>query len=254
LNSSSTPLISIITPVFNSEIYLSESVNSVLSQTFTDFELILINDASSDRSGELLKQFAESDSRIIIIENEQNSGPAVSRNKGIEKARGEFLAFLDADDLWYPEFLGQMLAFMREKKCVLACASHERVDENLNRKYQPFIVPEKASYEDLLKTCSIPMLTGMLHVKKTGKYYFPDLKVNNDYGFWLKILRDVDFVYGNKKILAKYRMRSGSVSRNKFRSMRYIWKLYREQEGAGLIKSVFWSVRYILNGIKKYSA
>jgi glycosyltransferase involved in cell wall biosynthesis len=245
--------VSIICASYNSACYLSTTINSIINQYYKDWELIIIDDCSVDNTYEIASKFADTDSRIRILSNNKNKGPAKTRNKGIREAKGKYLTFIDSDDLWEKDFISKSISFLQENNYSFCFSSYYRVDEGLDPLYTPFIVPKKVSYNDLLKTCPISCLTAFIDIGKIGKYYMPDLKQRQDYGLWLNILKDVDFAYGIKKKLATYRIRKGSVSRNKFEAMKYVWKLYREEEGLNIVRSIYLIVIYSFNGLKKYS-
>ncbi|MCC5934413.1 MAG: glycosyltransferase family 2 protein [Balneolales bacterium] len=250
--SNPAPVFTVITAVFNAEAFVRQAAESVLAQRFTDFEFFVTDDASTDKTPGILAELAARDDRMRVLRNSENRGVAAARNRALELARGRYLAFLDGDDFWYPDFLGEMLSFMETGGFSFACASHERVDENLNPLRKPFIVPEAITRKELLQTCSIPLLTTVLDRKALGPVRFPLLPVNNDYALWLQLIRRAGTVHGNPKVLAVYRMRKGSVSSNKLRSMRYIWHIYRQQESAGFFRAAAMMLVYTFNGFKKY--
>ncbi|MCP2044260.1 glycosyltransferase family 2 protein [Pontibacter sp. HSC-36F09] len=246
-------MISIVTAAYNCELYISETIRSVQTQTYEDWELIIVDDHSTDKTNKVILKAAESDKRIKYIYNENNLGPAKTRNRGIEFAKGQYLTFLDGDDLWLPTFLEVSLRFMANNNCVFTFASYKRVDEELNPLLSDFIVPDKVSYSDILKTCSISCLTAFIDISKVGKHYMPDLKKRQDFVLWLSILKKIDFAYGIKEPLAIYRIRKGSVSRNKFKALQYNWRVYRDVEKFNLLRSTYYASHYIYNGLRKYA-
>ena len=245
--------VSIITPVYNSAKFIKTTIDSVLAQSYTDWEMILIDDGSSDCSIEIIENYISKDCRIKLLKNDKNSGPAISRNKGIEVAQGKYLTFLDADDIWLPEFLSTSINFMVENNYKFVFSSYRRVDENLNPLYNDFIVPTVVSYKNLLKTCPISCLTAFIDISSIGKYYMPAIAKRQDYGLWLSILKNIDYAYGIKEPLAIYRIRKGSVSRNKFKAMLYVWRVYRKVEKLNFFYSLYLLTCYAYNGFKKYS-
>lgn len=229
--------VSIITPIYNCEKYIKTSVESVLNQTYKDWELILIDDASTDGSLKIITTFI--DTRIKVLKLRNNSGPAVARNEGIKEASGRFIAFLDSDDLWLPNFLEKSISFMRTNKHSLVYASCKRVDENLKPLLSDFIVPSKVCYSDLLKTNSIPCLTTIYDTSSLGKVYQKNIP-KEDYALWLDILKKIDFAYGIKEPLAMYRMRENSRSRNKFKMIFEQFYIYRRVEKLSLLTSFYY--------------
>lgn len=245
-------LISIITPVHNSEKFISETIKSIQEQTYTNWELFLIDDCSTDNSVAIIKEILANDPRINLIKNEKNSGPAITRNKGIEAAKGDFITFLDADDIWFPTFLETSLKTCLDNNYEFVFSSYKRFDEELQPLISDFIVPEKVNYNQLLKACPIPCLTAFIDIRKIGKFYMPIMNKRQDWGLWLAILKKVDYAYGIQEPLAIYRMRKDSVSRSKRKLIPYVWKIYRDVEGFGVVKSSYYFFHWAFNGFKKY--
>lgn len=245
-------LVSIIMANYNSEKYLDSTINSVLNQTYLNWELIIVDDNSSDNSKTIINSFINKDKRIKLVEQNQNNGPAVTRNKGIEIARGRFITFLDSDDIWEKTFLKYSVNFQLNNNIAFTFSSYFRRNEDLSIDNGTFIVPEKVAYKDLLKTCPISCLTAMYDIKKVGKVYMPKILKRQDYGLWLSILKKIDYAYGINKPLATYRMREGSVSRNKFKAAQYQWKIYRDVEKLNIFSSIYYFIHYAINGFKKY--
>ena len=245
-------LVSIITPSYNCEKYLGDTIHSVINQTYYNWEMIIVDDLSNDNSYDLAKEFAKQDSRIKVIKLDKNSGAAVARNKGIEIAKGRYIAFLDSDDLWKPQKLEKQIKFMKQNNYVFTYTAYELINEKNKVLNKKFIPPKKVSYTDMLKTCSIGCLTAIYDTKHLGKVYMPLIKKGQDYATWLKILKMTDYAYGLQEPLAIYRIRSGSVSRNKFRAIKFQWKIYRDVERLGIIYSIYYLLFYIYHGLKKY--
>lgn len=245
-----SPLVSVITPLYNAERFISETIKSVQNQTYTNWEMIIVNDQSSDKGVELVKVFQKDDERIILLENDKNEGAAVSRNKAIEAAKGRFIAFLDSDDLWLPEKLDTQVKFMLEKDVAFSFATYEKVDMDGN-KFGQIDVPEKVDYYSLLKTCSVGCLTAVYDSEKLGKVYMPNIRKRQDYGLWLRILKMIPHGFGINIPLAKYRVRKDSISGNKFSAAKYQWNVYRNVEQLGLLKSVYYFTYYTIYGFVK---
>lgn len=208
-------LISIITPVHNSAQFIEATIGTVFQQTYTNWEMILIDDCSVDSSIEIIEKIVESDSRFKLIKNLEKSGPAITRNKGISAAKGHFITFLDSDDLWFPNFLETSLNTCLDNNYEFVFASYERKDEDLNPLISDFIVPKKVSYNDVLKSCPISCLTAFIDIRRIGKHYMPELKKRQDWGLWLALLKKIDYAHGIPQPMAIYRMRKNSVSRSK---------------------------------------
>lgn len=245
-------LISIITPVHNSAKFITETIQSVQNQSYSNWEMILVDDCSEDNSVIIIKELMESDPRIKLLENEENSGPAITRNRGIKEANGEFLTFLDGDDIWLPTFLEKSLRSCIENNYEFVFASYKRYDEELNPFISDFVVPKKVDYKSILKACPIPCLTAFIDIRRIGRFYMPIMNKRQDWGLWLAILKNVDYAYGIKEPLAIYRMRKNSVSRSKRKLIPYVWQIYREVEGLSLLKSSYYFIHWAFNGFKKY--
>ena len=244
-------LISIITPSYKSKRFISQTIKSVLSQTYENWEMIIVDDVSPDDSNEIIEKYCKQDSRIKLIKLEKNSGPAVARNRAIEKAKGRYIAFLDADDLWLPEKLEQQLSFMKENNLSFTYSAYKLIDEE-DSDLGVFIPPMQASYSSILKTNPIGCLTAIYDTKKLGKIYMPNILKRQDYGLWLNILKQINTTKGILEPLAVYRIRKNSVSSNKLKAASYQWKIYREVEKLNLFKSFYYFVNYIYYGLKKY--
>lgn len=242
MNRNNIGLVSIIMPAFNAEKYIGESIQSVMNQTFSNWELIIADDKSTDNTIEKIKQF--NDSRIRVIELSKNSGAAVARNKAIERAKGSYLAFLDSDDLWHPEKLEKQLAFMLENNILFSSTKYA----NVNSKNQLLDVTMNHSvldYNGVLKYCP-GNSTVMYNVKELGKFYIPDIKKRNDFVMWLKVIKDAKNLYGLPEVLTYYRVREDGLSSNKSNLVKYQWKVYREFENLSVIKSIYLLVHKVV--------
>ncbi|MGA1933010.1 glycosyltransferase family 2 protein [Arcobacter sp. YIC-464] len=233
-------LISIITPSYNSSSFISLTINSVLNQTYQNWEMIIVDDVSPDDANKIIEDYCEKDRRIKLIHLEVNSGPAVARNRAIEESKGRYIAFLDADDLWELEKLEKQIKFMKEKDCALSYSSYKTMSEEGELSEKVIIPPLKLSYTDLLKTNCIGCLTAIYDTKKVGKIYMPLIKKRQDYGLWLRILKRTDFAYGFAEPLATYRLMTNSVSSNKIKLLKYNYLLFKEHEGFSFIKAFYY--------------
>ncbi len=244
-------LVSIIMPLYNCEKYIAETINSVLSQTYTNWELLIVDDYSADNSVQIVKEFAEKDARIKLCEFEQNVGVATARNKAIELSKGRYIAFLDSDDIWLPEKLAKQIAFMEETNTALSYTAYTVIDEQSNEQGK-FVPPKSLTYNDLLKTNSIGCSTVMYDTNSIGKVYMPNVKKRQDYALWLHILRKTHKSKGLISCLVKYRKYSDSLSSNKLSASKYQWKIYREVEKLSLLKSCYYFVHYAFYGFIKH--
>ncbi|MGG7034890.1 MAG: glycosyltransferase family 2 protein [Flavobacterium sp.] len=245
-------LVSIITPSYNSEKYISDTVQSVLNQTHENWELIIVDDCSSDTTVAVIKEICESESRIKLFPLQKNIGPAKSRNIGIEHASGKYLTFLDADDLWFPEFIENSILNINKSGIPFVFSSYKRSNEKLEFVYSDFIVPEKVTYTDILKTNSISCLTAFLDIERLGKKKMPNILKRQDMGLWLQYLKEIPFALGIKEPRAIYRIRQNSLSRNKKNLVKYQWQFYREVEKLNFFQTVYYMSHWMYNGFMKY--
>ena len=244
-------LVSIITPSYNSADFIDETIQSILSQTYENWEMIIVDDVSPDYSNKIIEEYIEGDRRIKLIKLKKNSGPAVARNRAIEEANGKYIAFLDADDLWHPEKLKKQMAFMNENDLAFTYCSYDLMDEEGND-LGSFKTKDKITYNSMLKTCNVGCLTAIYDTEKLGKVFMPNILKRQDYGTWLKILKEIKSTQGMLEPLATYRVLDNSVSSNKFKAASYQWKIYREVEKLNLFKSIYYFIQYAYYGLKKY--
>ena len=241
--------VSIITPSFNAKKYFLETYNSVINQTYENFEWIIVDDCSFDGSYEFIYNLVKCDKRIILLRLDQNSGTAKARNLGLEHASGRFITFLDADDMIDPNYLENQINFLNENSPIVSSAYRRIAGKSITS----FYVPDSVSYKDLLKTCSLSCLTTMYDKQIIGDCFFPEnMKKAEDYPFWLNILKQGFVAKGNPNVLASYRILEGSKSRNKFSLIKYIFYVYHVTQGFCFIKSLLFVIRWALNGFKKY--
>jgi teichuronic acid biosynthesis glycosyltransferase TuaG len=245
-------LVSIITPSFNSEKYIETTIASVQAQTHQNWEMIIVDDCSSDQTIKIIEKLITQDSRIQLISLALNVGSGIARNKGIEKAKGKYLTFIDADDIWYPHFITKSIDFIKTKKVSFVFASYKRSNENLEFIYSDFIVPSKVDYWDILKTNSISCLTAFLDLEQLGKKYMPSIKKRQDMGLWLQYLKEIPYAYGIKEPLAIYRIRENSLSRKKWELLKYQWEFYYNLQNLSFFKTIYYLSHWAINGFLKY--
>jgi glycosyltransferase involved in cell wall biosynthesis len=247
--------VSIVTPVYNSATWLSETIQSVLSQTHTNWEMLITDDCSTDNSFEIASNFARNDKRIKLNRLPKNSGSGIARNTSIKKAQGDVVAFLDSDDLWDSVFLKKSLQFMEERQAGIVFSSYRRRSEDLKTDLGEFIVPKSTHYTDILKSCPISCLTGMYHIQRCGgKVMMPNIKRRQDYCLWLTLLKRVGKAHGIKDVLATYRICRNSVSRNKVKVASYQWLVYRKMENLPYLSALYYFAHYAFRGsIKNYA-
>lgn len=252
-------LISIITPVYNAERYLDETIRSVIAQSYPHWELLLVVDSkSSDNSLKQAKTWAARESRIKVLEGPGNLGVANNRNRGIKQARGEYIAFLDADDLWQSDKLKQQLDFMRSNDCLFSCHSYQQMtvdSEPLPILREP---PPAITYSDLLKENTIGCLTVMIKSSLLKDFSFRSDVPHEDFVLWLEILKQIPHVHGLQENLALYRVLPNSRSGDKKRAAKDRWHLYRKVIKLSLVASCYYFACYVwralkVRAIRKYS-
>lgn len=242
-------LVSIIMPSYNTGKFIKETINSVISQTYSNWELIIVDDCSTDNTDEILKNI--NDDRIIYLKNEKNSGAAVSRNKALREAKGRWMAFLDSDDLWVPQKLEKQIKFMKGNGYYFTYTNYSEIDENGNLNGKRITGPKKITKTGMFNYCWPGCLTVMYDASKIGLIQIEDIKKNNDYAMWLKVCKKAD-CYLLDEELAMYRKRSGSISNHSYIALiKWHYKLYREAEHQNLICSLFNTCRNMVFGAYK---
>ena len=242
-------LVSIITPSFNSSRFIQDCIDSVLSQTYNNWELLIVDDFSSDNSSELVKRY--NDDRILLIELKKNVGASEARNIAIRKAKGKYIAFLDADDIWAPQKLEDQIYFMKKKDIAFSFSSYQTVSEDGKKLLSVIKAPNIMTYSSYLKNTIIGCLTVIIDRDKTGDFEMSNIRSSHDMALWLLIMRRGFKAYGLDKILAKYRLVSTSNTRNKLRAAADVWTVYRTIERLSFSYSVWCYINYIFNAIKK---
>lgn len=245
------PEVSIITPCYNSSKFIEETAKSVLNQTFTDFEWLITDDQSSDNSVDIIKKL--NDPRIVLTVAENNGGAGHARNLSLEKASGRYITFIDADDFWEPNFLEEMVSFMKKENAELAYSNYARCDENLNPKIEDFKADKEVTFHNLLKTCRLSLLSSMYDSKRVGKEYFPKGSKREDHVMWLNLLKKIPVGKPLPKTMARYRMHETSISRKKQNIVKDQYLVYKDYMNFSTLKSLFYTANWALNGFMKYS-
>jgi glycosyltransferase involved in cell wall biosynthesis len=248
-------LISIITPCFNSQEHIIETIESVINQTYKNWELILVDDNSNDKTVKIINSFIENDNRIILISSKKNSGSGYSRNLAIDKARGQFYTFLDSDDTWYPKKLQKQLDFILSNNYILTYTNYDVINSKNIRHIKNKKNKKRVNYSDLLKNNHIGCSTVMYNASVVNKYkifYMSKLRCRQDLSLWLKILKVYDYAYGLDEVLSTYRIRKKSVSSNKIKMVFYQWLLYRKVEKLSFTKCIYFLTFSLFYGINRY--
>lgn len=240
--------VSVITPAYNSLFYMSGAIESVIVQTFAEWEMIVVDDCSDDGTVAIIEEYARRDPRIRLIRLEQNGGAAVARNTAIRAAKGRYISFLDSDDRWLPHKLEAQLTFIREQDAAFVFSAYRKIDES-GQGLELVGVPDTVSYRGILKSNYIGCLTAMYDTRKLGKVETPLIRAHEDLGLWLRLLKKTPLAYGQNEVLALYTLRGGSISADKRTAAAYQWRVYREVERLGLAASCYYFVHYAVRGV-----
>lgn len=244
-------LVSVIMPTYNCAKFIGETIKSIQAQTYSNWELIIVDDCSTDNTKEVVENYVKLDKRIKYNSLKKNSGAAVARTSAMKIADGEYMAFCDSDDIWLDVKIEKQLKFMKKNNYAFTCTAYEQIDENSNSLGKVIKPKEKCNYNRLLLDCPVGNSTVMYNVKKMGKFEVPNIRKRNDDALWLQMLKKEQYIYGMNDILMKYRIRSNSISSNKFKVIKYHWILYRDIEHLSIIRSVFhilyWCIIKILH-------
>ena len=246
------PKVSVVMPLYNAEAYIEQAICSVKAQSMEDWELIVIDDGSSDASLEIAQAFAAEDSRIQVLRNEQNMGVSRTRNRGIALSRGEYIALLDSDDVWYPEKLRCQLARMAEEKADFCYSSYAIIGADGGKVKGDYLVPEQITFEEMLREnvfCCSSMIARAEVFQKIG---FREDFYHEDYVFGLQVLQDGYRAAGCKELLLGWRYIENSRSFNKVKSAQNRWRIYREYLKLPFVRSVSLFVSYTFSGLRKY--
>jgi len=244
-------LVSIITPCFNSEKFLDECISSVINQTYQNWEMLIVDDSSSDNSSILIKSYSKHDDRIKPIFLKDNVGPAMARNTAISISKGKYLAFLDSDDIWLPEKLKLQINFMKKNNYSFVFSSYSVITSNETKPKYEVSVPEKISYKQYLKNTIIGCLTVVLDKEKFKNIQMPILRSSHDMALWLDLLKEEEFAYGIQQELAVYRKHKSSNTSNKLRAVYDVWNVYRKHERLNVLNSIYNFIFYAFNAFKK---
>lgn len=242
--------VSIITPCYNSERFIQETYESIKNQSFNNWEWIIVDDQSNDNSVKIIQQIA--DDRVKLFINDINRGAAYSRNFALKQANGRFITFIDSDDLWVDVFLETVLNYLEDNNEELVYTSYKRVDESLAPLLVDFIAEDFIDKNRILYNCPIPMLTSMYDSDRIGKIYFPDVELREDHAMWIELLGKIKYARAIPESLGVYRMRDNSVSRNKLKIAVKQYDLYRKYMKMNVFSSMYYTLCWGLNGLKKY--
>ena len=244
-------LVSIITPSFNSARFIEECILSVISQTYINWEMLIVDDCSQDNSVDIISKFSNNETRIRLFCLEKNVGPAEARNIAIRNASGKYIAFLDSDDIWCSNKLEDQLKFMEKNNVEFSFTSYQCVNENGDDMNKIIKAPKKMTYHSYLKNTIIGCLTVIIDKEKTGHFEMPIIKSSQDMALWLNIMKKGFTAYGLDINLAKYRIVSSSNTSNKLNAARDVWQVYRKIEKLSVLYSMWCWMNYAYNAIIK---
>lgn len=243
-------IVSVITPMYNAEKWIEETIATVQMQSYQKWEMIIVDDCSTDRSPEIVQKLQKIDARIKYYKNSENCGVAKSRNQAIQLSSGRYLAFLDSDDKWHPKKLELQIQKMQKEQIAFCYSACDVIDEN-GRKINVRYVPEKLDYKELLKGNVIPCLSVVLDRREIENISMP-LIPHEDYATWLNILKNQKIAYGINEILGSYRIVDTSRSRNKMKAAVWTWNIYKNYLNMNFWEAGYYFCFYIMNAVKKY--
>lgn len=244
-------LVSIITPSYNSKRFIQDTIDSISSQTYQNWEMIIVDDNSNDNSAEHIKNLIKDNKKITLLPLKKNVGAAEARNKALEMANGRYIAFLDSDDTWLCEKLEKQLKFMKKNDYAFTFTSYTPMSEDFRKEYSVISVPSEIDYVGYCKNTIIGCLTVIIDKEQIGDFRMPNIKSSHDMALWLMIMKKGFKAYGLNEVLAKYRLVSTSNTAKKYQVFSDVWKVYREIEKLPLLRSSWYFMNYVYNAIKK---
>ena len=244
-------LVSIITPSYNSEKFIKECIESVITQTHTNWEMLIVDDCSRDDSCLAIKELAKQEGRIKCFLLDKNIGAAEARNIAIRKAKGKYIAFLDSDDLWESQKLEKQISFMEAKDIAFSFSTYQPMSEDGSKLYSIIHAPKIVTYSSYLKNTIIGCLTVVIDREKTGDFEMPNISSSHDMALWLLIIRRGFTAYGFDENLARYRIVSASNTASKWHAAKDVWKVYREIEKLSFFYSSWCFLNYAFNALIK---
>ncbi len=244
-------LVSIITPTYNCGKFIARTLDSVIAQTYGNWEMIIVDDRSTDDTRAVVEEYMARDSRIKYRLLDENSGAAVARTVAMQMAEGAYMAFLDSDDIWLPDKLERQINWMEEKGYAFSCTAYEQIDEEDNSLGRIIKTVKKTDYNRLLLDCPVGNSSVVYSVEKMGRFEVPNIRKRNDDALWLQMLKKEKYIWGMPEVLMRYRIRKNSISSNKLSVIKYHWILYREIEHLNVFRSAFhifwWCVIKVLH-------
>lgn len=244
-------LVSIVTPVYNAEPFIERTIRSVMNQTYQEWEHILVDDCSPDNSEEVIRGLMKEDPRIKYVKLSENQGAAVARNTGIEHADGQYIAFIDSDDVWKSHKLENQLNFMKKNEYGFTYTNFEQISEGGEMLNPSVPLPKRLNYTALLKNTAIACSTVVINREIIGDFRMPLVRKGQDTATWLKILRNHPYAYGLDEVLGQYRQVKGSISSDRLGALKRTWNTYYRIEKLPLPKAIYYFCFYVFNAIRR---
>lgn len=245
-------LISVITPVYNAEHFIGQTINSVLQQNYENIEMFLIDDCSTDSSETIIKKYSEKYDNIYYYRQKKNMGAAVARNTALALSKGRYVAFLDSDDIWKADKVKRQIALMEKMKSPFSYTAIEMIDKDGKIVREKRAVKKSIDYKFLLKNTMVATSSVIIDRKHFGDFRMPLIRSGQDYATWLQLLRDGTVAYGINEVLVQYRISKGSLSSNKLKSIKQVWHIQRRQEKINPICVFYNTGWFVWNALKKY--
>lgn len=245
-------LVSVIMPIYNTERYLEETLNSIFEQSYKNIEIVLVDDCSKDRSAEIIADLMKTHPEIVYYLQERNMGAGAARNKSLELAKGQYVAFLDSDDTWKNDKIERQLSLMKEKKSPFSYTAIEMMDDKSQTIKGIRNLKESCDYKYLLHNTIIATSSVVVDRSVLGDFRMPLRRGGQDYATWLSLLRNGTVACGINEALVRYRVASGSLSSNKFKSIRQVWEIQTQDEHINKMSAIFHVGCFAFNAAKKY--
>lgn len=246
------PMVTVIMPAYNAAAFIQQAIESVLGQTVSDLELLVIDDGSADNTCDIVRALSQKDQRVRLLVNEKNLGAGGTRNRGLSLSKSTYTALLDSDDCWKPQMLQKLIGCIEQTGADLAYCSYELVDEAGKKVCNDFIVPPKTDFESSAVRNVISCSSVVFTRSVVDRYRFPEDVYHEDIALWFKMLRDGIVANGVPEVLASYRQRSGSKTSGKLKTAVLRWSVYRKYLGLSVFKSAGFMIRYAWYGLRKY--
>lgn len=244
--------VSVITPIYNAEKYVKKTLSSIFAQTYKNIEIVLVDDCSKDDSAQIIAHIKEQHPEIVYFRQPKNMGAGAARNKALELATGQYVAFLDSDDLWLPDKTARQVALMKEKNSPFSYAAIEMMDESGKTIKKKRNIKETCDYKYLLHNTIIATSSVIIDRRVLGDFRMPLRRGGQDYATWLMLLRGGAVACGINEVLVRYRVGSNSLSSNKFKSVKQVWEIQTQDEHINPILAMFHVGCFTINALKKY--